>query len=106
MMETYQHLKGQVIELTQRMEAARRIEIHHVVVEIRRLIGEYALMPKDIYGVELSMLKRHSDEVKYRNPITGQTWSGRGRPPHWLKGLDRERFRVERSADANVLDRR
>jgi DNA-binding protein H-NS len=31
-------------------------------------------------------LARPSDTVaKYRDPITGDTWSGRGRMPNWLK---------------------
>lgn len=37
--------------------------------------------------------------VMYRNPSTGDTWSGRGRPARWLaeavkKGAARESFRV------------
>ena len=33
--------------------------------------------------------------VKYRNPETGDTWSGRGREPRWLKGKNRADFAVE-----------
>ena len=38
-------------------------------------------------------------EVKYRNPKTGETWSGRGRPARWIteleaKGQKREKFAV------------
>ena len=38
--------------------------------------------------------------AKYRDPETGETWSGRGRPPRWLaaleaKGRDRKEFAVE-----------
>ena len=37
--------------------------------------------------------------VKYRNPKTGETWSGRGRPARWIteleaKGQKRETFAV------------
>lgn len=31
---------------------------------------------------------------KYRNPETGDTWTGRGREPSWIKGKDREEFLV------------
>ena len=39
----------------------------------------------------------HSPAVKYRNPETGETWSGRGRAPKWLtlaeqQGRSREEF--------------
>ena len=29
---------------------------------------------------------------KYRNPKTGDTWTGRGREPGWIKGKNREDF--------------
>jgi DNA-binding protein H-NS len=32
--------------------------------------------------------------VKYKNPQTGATWSGRGRIPHWIADKNREEFRV------------
>jgi DNA-binding protein H-NS len=37
--------------------------------------------------------------AKYRNPETGETWSGRGRPPRWIseleaKGRKRQEFAV------------
>ncbi|NKE48635.1 H-NS histone family protein [Roseomonas frigidaquae] len=38
-----------------------------------------------------------SAEPKYRSPATGETWTGRGRPPEWMKGMDkaaREKFRI------------
>ena len=39
----------------------------------------------------------HPPRVKYRNPETGETWSGRGRMPKWLglaeqQGRSREEF--------------
>ncbi len=38
-----------------------------------------------------------SPQVKYRNPDTGETWSGRGRAPKWMtlaqeRGRSREEF--------------
>ncbi|MEQ6310504.1 MAG: H-NS family nucleoid-associated regulatory protein [Pseudomonadales bacterium] len=32
------------------------------------------------------------DTGRYRNPKTGETWSGRGRPPRWIEGRDRKPF--------------
>lgn len=29
---------------------------------------------------------------KYRNPETGDTWTGRGREPAWIKGKNRDDF--------------
>jgi len=30
----------------------------------------------------------------YRDPATGAAWSGRGTEPTWIKGRDREAFKV------------
>jgi DNA-binding protein H-NS len=31
---------------------------------------------------------------KYRDPATGQTWTGRGKPPKWIADQDREKFAI------------
>ena len=33
--------------------------------------------------------------AKFRDPETGKTWAGRGREPVWIKGKDREEFKVQ-----------
>ncbi|WP_154394650.1 H-NS histone family protein, partial [Burkholderia pseudomallei] len=35
---------------------------------------------------------------KYRNPMTGETWCGRGRAPKWMSGSPREAFLIDRLA--------
>jgi DNA-binding protein H-NS len=30
--------------------------------------------------------------AKYRDPATGQTWTGRGKAPKWIDGKDRNQF--------------
>lgn len=31
---------------------------------------------------------------KYRDPVSGQTWTGRGKPPAWIAGKDRDQFLI------------
>ncbi|NCV85001.1 MAG: H-NS histone family protein [Oxalobacteraceae bacterium] len=31
---------------------------------------------------------------KYRNDGTGETWSGRGKPPKWMAGRDKSQFLI------------
>ncbi len=33
--------------------------------------------------------------AKFRDPETGKTWSGRGREPVWIKGKNREEFKIQ-----------
>ncbi|MGY6127001.1 H-NS family nucleoid-associated regulatory protein (plasmid) [Paraburkholderia strydomiana] len=37
---------------------------------------------------------RRAAAAKYRNPEIGDTWSGRGRAPRWLKDQDLDRFLI------------
>jgi DNA-binding protein H-NS len=31
---------------------------------------------------------------KYRDPVTGKTWTGRGKPPNWMPKENREQFLI------------
>jgi DNA-binding protein H-NS len=95
-MATYKELKAQAEALLQQAEAARRAEIAAVVVEIQARMREY--------GITLADLKRGARKTKsgsvvvakYRNPATGESWSGRGRAPKWLTNeLSRGRSKAE-----------
>ncbi|WP_413215926.1 H-NS family nucleoid-associated regulatory protein [Paraburkholderia kururiensis] len=35
-----------------------------------------------------------SPPAKYRDPVSGATWSGRRRAPGWIAGRDRDAFAV------------
>jgi len=41
-----------------------------------------------------------SAPAKYRDPSTGATWTGRGKPPNWIKDQDRDDFLIERKPEA------
>ncbi|WP_081084329.1 H-NS family nucleoid-associated regulatory protein [Burkholderia territorii] len=94
MTETYRELKDQIEELTDRAEVARQAELNRVIMEIRELVRDFGLSPRDIFGTGTSKPRRQLPEVKYRDPETGETWCGKGRPPRWLMGKNRDQFLV------------
>lgn len=94
-MATYKALKEQAEALARRIEEARLIEVQSVIANIRELAAEYRLSAEDIFGNprgKRSARGASSANAKYRDPMTGACWSGRGRPPDWIKGKDRNRF--------------
>jgi DNA-binding protein H-NS len=97
-MTTYQSLKAQLETLSAEAEAAKQRETVQAVAEIRRLIEQYDLTPDHIFGRRAARhspgKRRAAAVVTYRNPETGETWGGRGRPPRWLAGQNREDYRV------------
>lgn len=97
-MATYQDLRAQIAKLEAEADEARQRELADVIADIRRKIVEYRLSAQDL-GLALRRrgagAARQPLPPKYQNPRTGQTWSGRGKPPKWIAGKNRERFLIQ-----------
>ncbi|MGF6997463.1 H-NS family nucleoid-associated regulatory protein [Paraburkholderia sp. GAS32] len=92
-MARYNELLAQKRELDRRIEEARRVEAAAALEKVRDAVAEFGFSPEDVFGQR----RKNAGRVvaaKYRNPTTGETWSGRGRAPQWLRGEDRENFRI------------
>mgnify|MGYP000648570406 CR=1 FL=1 len=99
-MATYKELKAQAEALMKQAEAARQAEIAAVVAEILTRMKEYGITLDDLKGGKKGKSTRAAVAAKYRNPATGESWSGRGRSPKWLaeaeaKGNPREKFLIK-----------
>jgi DNA-binding protein H-NS len=72
--------------------------------ELASLGSDYAEVGRiAIYGRKRRSLKGRKAPIKYRDPKTGQTWSGRGAPARWVtayekQGKKRDTFLVDKSA--------
>ncbi|WP_423396570.1 H-NS family nucleoid-associated regulatory protein [Burkholderia sp. LMG 21824] len=63
------------------------------------MIAEFDLRPEDLF-TELKLkprrIKRRGPvSPKYRDPISGALWSGRGREPLWIAGRERDKFLID-----------
>lgn len=98
MAENYKALKAQLDALQKRTEAARVAEIKAVIAQIRALVAEYGITEDQIFGRKRAKAAANSAAVvepKYQNPKTGETWSGRGRAPLWIRDAkNRDRFLI------------
>jgi DNA-binding protein H-NS len=95
-MSTYQELLKQRDALTQQIEEARKREKADAVAKARVLVSEYQLTIADVFPSGRKMRTSASVKVppKYRDPATGQTWTGRGKAPKWIDGKDRAQFLI------------
>ena len=85
-MATYKELKIELEKLRGEAEQARLAEKAEVLDKVRALIVEYGLQPSD-FGLQRSRARGTGTvAAKYRDPVSGATWSGRGRTPRWLQG--------------------
>lgn len=97
-MATYQELLKQREALSQQIEEARKREIADAVAKVRALVAEYQLSAQDVFpsGRKARAGSAAGTKVapKYRDPATGQTWTGRGKAPKWIDGKDRNQFLI------------
>jgi DNA-binding protein H-NS len=97
-MSQYSELKAQIARLQTQAEEARRTEIADVIAMIREKIVEYGLSAQDLGFVAAARRGRPPKKAplppRYQDPKTGATWSGRGKPPKWIAGKNRERFQI------------
>lgn len=97
-MSQYADLKAQIAKLQAQAEEARRTEIDNVIADIRQKITEYGLTAQDLGFAVAAKRGRPPKKAplpaKYQDPKSGNTWSGRGKPPKWIVGKNRERFLI------------
>lgn len=75
--------------------AAREAELVTAREEVAAIAANLGVSVADLLSSKKSSGKAHKPvAVKYRDPDTGQHWTGRGREPKWLKGKDRTKFEV------------
>lgn len=90
-MTTYRDLLEKKKELEAQIAAAREKEIAAAVVDVRQLVLDFNLTEQDVFPTRRTITPA---KVKYRDPSTGATWTGRGKPPRWIADKDREQYAV------------
>ena len=104
-MSTYQELKSKAGEILKQAEQVRKKEVRTIIAEIRAMMAAYDLTVDDLQPKTprtratkataktaatkgrkpKATTRRATGKPKYRNPETGATWTGRGKPPNWIK---------------------
>lgn len=93
-MSSYKELLKQREALELQISNARRSEVANAIAEVRALIDEYALTAQEVFPSNRARSATSGTKVapKYRDPATGQTWTGRGKAPKWIQNQDRASF--------------
>ncbi|ART57218.1 histone (plasmid) [Acidovorax carolinensis] len=97
-MNSYKNLLEQREALDRQIAEARRVELADAIAKVREIIAQYGLTEADVFaGRKARATVKSSNPVapKYRDPATGSTWTGRGKPPLWISGKDRAQFEIK-----------
>lgn len=106
-------IEAQIAKLQAAAEKIRTTEVAGVINRIRVAIDHYGLTAADL-GLGSSGAGREAKGAatksgtqagtgvgvaKYRDPSSGKTWTGRGKPPAWIAGAaDRNVFLIDRQS--------
>jgi DNA-binding protein H-NS len=97
----YKELLDQIAALQKQAEEARKQEIAAVVAEIKAKMAEYGITVEDLGSAVRGKGRRKASSgvAKYRNPVTGEQWTGKGRKPGWMvqaleQGKSMDDFRI------------
>ena len=87
-MATLQELIAQKEALELEIERKQQQSRTDAIAKVRSLMAEYGLTASDLSskpGAKARAGQGKKVAAKYRNVATGDTWSGRGLQPKWLK---------------------
>lgn len=88
-MTTIQELLAQRDALEKQIAEAQRAAKSDAIAKVKALMSEYGLTATDLLmKSSVAATKSESPKkvaAKYRDPASGQTWTGRGLKPKWLQ---------------------
>ncbi|NLP59634.1 H-NS family nucleoid-associated regulatory protein [Paraburkholderia sacchari] len=96
-MASYKQLTAQLEKLHKEVAAAREKEVEQAIADIKAKIAEYDITAEELgfSSQRPASARKKPLPARYKNPKTGETWSGRGRAPGWLAGVkNRDRFLI------------
>ena len=95
-MSDYQDLLKQRDALEAKIREARQNELKDAIANVRALVAQFELTAEDVFANGRRANKGAGAKVapKYRDPATGDTWTGRGKAPRWIADKDRDQFLI------------
>lgn len=100
-MASLKELIEQKEALERQIEEAKKTNREEGLAKLRELMAEYGLTADDLNDSPREPRKSTKGKTigkvaaKYKNPETGDTWSGRGLKPKWLQAALSEGKKVE-----------
>ena len=94
---TLQELLAQQKAINEKIEHLRLAERGGAIEQVKQLVNSYGLTAFEVFGTNTrkSKIAKTKVEPKYRDPNSGQTWTGRGKAPVWIAGRDRSAFAIQ-----------
>ena len=95
----YEELQAKIADLQAQAEQVRREERQQAIDMAKTMISTYDITARDL-GLDKTPKVKTGPKPgqklapKYRDPQSGATWSGRGKTPRWINGVDRSQYAI------------
>jgi DNA-binding protein H-NS len=95
----YEEIQAKIADLQAQAEVVKREEKQQAVDMARTMISAYGITARDL-GLDKAPKGKAGPKsgnkiaAKYRDPLSGATWSGRGKTPKWINGADRSQYAI------------
>jgi len=95
----YEELRAKAAEILAQAEQVKSEERQKTIDTVRVMIQTYGITARDL-GLDKSVKAKTGPKPgnkvspKYRDPLSGATWSGRGKTPKWINGADRSAYAI------------
>lgn len=73
---------------------ARKGESTAALRRVQELVSEFGFTMQQVFPLVGSGKVKNTGEAKFQDPATGKTWTGRGKPPAWILGKNRDDFLI------------
>ena len=95
-MSTIKELIAQRDSLNAQIAELQNRDRLDAITQIRGLMAQFGLTDEDIADRprKTSVSAGRKVAPKYRDPVSGKTWTGRGVAPTWIAGKDRSAFLI------------
>ncbi|CAM2148492.1 DNA-binding protein H-NS [Pararobbsia alpina] len=88
LIEQRRRIEQEIADLTAAERSTQLAQVREVIATFGFTADELFAKPKKQKGPAVQR------PAKYRDPETGSTWSGRGKPPQWIQGKPREPYLI------------
>jgi DNA-binding protein H-NS len=118
-MSTYRNVKAQIAKLEKQAAELYKKEVAGIAAKVRALIDEYALTPEHLGftgKASKTVAKTRKSKAaakpagvpKYRDPVSGKTWTGKGKAPGWIheglkQGKSKDDFLIGKKSPATKV---
>jgi DNA-binding protein H-NS len=93
-----EELRQQQEELARKIQEKEAAERRQVIKQIVDVVNRFNVPLEDLFEALGGIKPRRKGvkaKIKYRDPDTGATWSGRGKEPAWIRGKKRDKFLID-----------